>query len=111
MKDMPPEIRITYYIIQQSRYLSVYARKRDKPTKRILKYDMQSAKDRQGFIYVRSHAARQCPPPPPSPKIIRKDLLKVHEAHRGSKKRRQQKEERRIRNPMADMDCNVGNGG
>lgn len=97
-----------YSVRQNNRYLRVYAGEPHGPSQRILTYDMQSPRDRQKFLYVRSKAAEKRPLPIMPGTILRKDLLKVQQRLQVGKSRRQHKEKKRVQSSMNPTDGGMG---
>lgn len=88
-EDPELDVRATYYILQRSHYLHVYAKPEAQPSKRIAKFDMLKPKKRQSFVDVRRKTAEHYPLPQSPPK--HKSLLRVQGLCNGGHERQRAK--------------------
>lgn len=86
-EDPRLDIRATYYILQKSHHLYLYANPKAQPSKRIAKFDMLKPEQRQAFVEIRRLTAEKYSPTQTSSPPKHKDVLRVQRLYNGVRER------------------------
>ena len=100
-EDPRLDIRATYYILQKSHHLYLYANPKAQPSKRIAKFDMLKPEQRQAFVEIRRLTAEKYSPTQTSSPPKHKDVLRVQRFYNGGRERQIAKNWRRPRVPLS----------
>jgi hypothetical protein len=90
-EDPKLDVRATYYILQKSHHLYLYANPNAQPSKRIAKFDMLKPEQRQAFMEIRRLTEKKYPPTQTSSPPKRKDVLRVQRLYNGGRQRQMAK--------------------
>jgi len=86
-EDSKLDVRTTYYILQKSHHLYLYANPKAQPSKRIAKFDMLKPEQRQAFVEIRRLTAEKYPPTHTSSPPKHKDVTRVQRLYNSRRER------------------------